>query len=132
LRNEVNTVVTNVEENVVEGTMNLKDLVDNLTSNISTQQRKNSLTLREEQSDLDKHDISIKLSNFTTSSLFPKVPICEAQYNSFLNLNKLMLDKTVICIKNDVHPHASIIVRSNFYNGGKDMLKIFVEEHFQP
>ena len=51
---------------------------------------------------------------------------------SFLNLNRLQLDKVVVCMDNAIHPHASIIVRSNFHDGGKELLKFYVQEVFQP
>src|SRR3954454_11380627 len=116
---EINTAAANAEEFVFEAAMNFK----NLTNNSTTQQEENSQ--EQEQSALDTR---IRLSNFVTSPLFPKVQISEAQHNSFLNLNKLQLDKVVVCMNHAIHPHASIIVRSNFYDEGKQLLKSYVEE----
>jgi hypothetical protein len=128
---EINTVATNAEENVIETTMNLKSFIDNSTSNIQTQE--NSSLNPNKQSAFDhKYNTQIKLSNFATSPLFPKILISNVQRDSFLNLNELQLDKIVVCMDHVLNSHASIIVRNNFHIDGKELLKLYVEEVFQP
>jgi hypothetical protein len=122
---EPNTDAANAEEIVFEAAVNLKNLTN-------SQQEENSQ--EQEYSALDVTPLSpqYRLSNFITSPHFPKVSISEVQHNSFLNLNKLQLDKVVVCMNHAIHPHASIIVRGNFYDEGKQLLKSYVEEVFQP
>ncbi|RIA83708.1 putative serine esterase-domain-containing protein [Glomus cerebriforme] len=129
---EINTIVTNVEENVFETAMNLKNFVDSSALDISTREENSSLSSEEQCPPDHKHGTQIRLSNFTTSPLFPKLAISKAQHDSFLNLNKLQLDKVVVCMDHALNSHASIIVRGSFYNEGKELLKLYVEEIFQP
>ncbi|CAG8664111.1 11935_t:CDS:2 [Acaulospora morrowiae] len=119
-KNEENIITqefSSLEEEIVEGVMNL-------TNHVSPPQPRNT-------SDSSQNDSeTICLSNFVTSSEFTKIPMSQHQYQSLQNLNTLGWKKYSV-MTDSVHPHASIVCRNRFHQGGKDIIRYFVEELFE-
>jgi len=80
-------------------------------------------------SNLNPLENATQISEFTTSSQFTRVKVCQAQCEAFANLNKLKWDKIAVFL-DAFNAHAAIVVRNRFQTKGKEIIKHFVEETF--
>ncbi|CAG8731580.1 7235_t:CDS:2, partial [Dentiscutata erythropus] len=120
-----NVIVSNIEEDAAETVINIQNI---LTHSISPSPTKQSPSNKI----VEPSTNTIMMTEFTTSSLFPRVPICGAQNISFTYLNMLGWEKFVVII-DSLNSHASIIMRNKrFGEKGKEVIKHFIEEVFIP
>jgi hypothetical protein len=108
------TRAASIEDEAVETAMNIKNL---FTSSPTT------------TSDLNPFEHDTQVSEFTTSSQFPHVKVCQAQCEAFANLNKLKWEKIAVFL-DAFNAHAAIVMRNRFQTQGKEIIKHFVEETF--
>ncbi|RHZ45730.1 hypothetical protein Glove_658g20 [Diversispora epigaea] len=106
--------ITNVENEIIEGTIN-QIYLPKLPKSSNNSNNNNS---------------RIRLSNFVTSPNFRPVNISEMQKKSLRNLNTLNWHKHSLLI-DSVHPHAAIICRNRLYQGGHELINYFIEEIFE-
>ncbi|CAG8769479.1 2325_t:CDS:2 [Gigaspora margarita] len=120
-----NVIVSNIEEDATETVINIQNF---LTHSLPPSPTKQSPSNKIVESNAN----AIMMTEFTTSSLFPRVPICGAQNISFTYLNMLGWEKFVVFI-DSLNAHASIIVRNKRAGGkGKEIIRHFIEEVFIP
>jgi len=121
---------SNMEEGVIETAMNIKNLLpqsqpSSPTLLLSDVEINDEVNINSSIDD-ENNDSMTKLSK---SSLFPRVPLCNAQLISHEYLNKLKWEKYSVYI-DAFNAHASIVVRNRFNVAGKDIIRHFVEEIF--
>ncbi|CAB4394210.1 unnamed protein product [Rhizophagus irregularis] len=122
LSNDFGTVgSTSLEEDAVETAMNIKNFL--APSSPTTPKSLSNSNLFEDAS------ASTPMSEFTTSSQFPCVRVCQAQCEAFSNLNKLKWEKIVVFL-DAFNAHAAIVMRNRLQTKGKEIIKHFVEEAF--
>ncbi|RIA96865.1 putative serine esterase-domain-containing protein [Glomus cerebriforme] len=117
----INVRAASLDEDAVEAAMNIKNF---LTPNSPTTPVSSS-----NPDPFENTFTSISMSEFTSSSQFPNVRVCQAQFEAFTNLNKLKWEKFAVCL-NAFNAHAAIVVRNRFQTKGKEIIKHFVEEIF--
>ncbi|CAG8678369.1 24520_t:CDS:2, partial [Cetraspora pellucida] len=116
-----NVIVSNIEEDAAETVINIRSF---LTRSLPPSPTRQSLSNKT----VDSSAHTIMMTEFATSSLFPRVPICGAQNISFTYLNMLGWEKFVVAI-DSLNAHAAIVVRNKRAGvKGKEIIKHFIEE----
>jgi len=113
--------ITSLEEDAVETAMNIKNF---LTPSSPTTPKSPS-----NPNPFENSSTSTPISEFTTSSQFPQICVCQAQYEAFANLNKLTWEKFAVYL-DAFNAHAAIVMRNRLQTKGKEIIKHFVEETF--